>query len=83
MTEFDPQHGPAERGTAGHRASAEVADVAAEVAALDRIHASLPYEDAVDARFAAKLAAASFWQTSDDDPVIDWDSIDWSNDANH
>ena len=33
--EFDPQHGPVERGTAGHRASAEVADVAAEVAALE------------------------------------------------
>ena len=33
--EFDEQHGLVERGTAGHRASAEVADVAAEVAALE------------------------------------------------
>ncbi len=36
---FDEQHGWVERGTAGHRASAEVADVAAEVAALDRTKA--------------------------------------------
>lgn len=43
--EFDPQHGPVERGTAGYRASAEVADVAAEVAALDRIHAAPPTVD--------------------------------------
>lgn len=81
--EFDPRFGLVERGTAGHRASAEVVDVDAEVDALDRIHASLPYEDAVDARFRAKLAAGDFWQTSADDPFIDWDSIDWSDDANH
>jgi hypothetical protein len=42
---YDEQHGPVERGTAGHRASAEVADVAAEVAALDRIHAAPPTID--------------------------------------
>jgi hypothetical protein len=35
--EFDPQHGLVERGTAGHRASAEVADVAAEVAFLKHL----------------------------------------------
>ncbi len=43
--EFDPQHGLVERGTAGRCASAEVADVAAEVAALDRIHAAPPTID--------------------------------------
>lgn len=80
---FDEQHGWVERGTRGHHASAQGVDVDAEVAALDRIHASLPYEDAVDARFAARLAAGSFWQPSNDDPIIDWDSIDWSYDANH
>lgn len=35
--EFDPKFGLVERGTAGHRASAEVVDVDAEVDALDRI----------------------------------------------
>lgn len=37
--DFDPQHGPVERGTRGHHASAQGVDVDAEVAALDRIHA--------------------------------------------
>ena len=81
--EFDPKLGLVERGTAGHRASAEVVDVETEVDALDRIHARPPYEDAIDARFAAKLAAGDFWQPSTDNPFIDWDSIDWSDDANH
>lgn len=43
--EFDPEYGMVERGTAGHRASAQVVDVAAEIAALDRIMASPPTLD--------------------------------------
>ena len=43
--EFDPEFGLVERGTAGHRASAQVVDLDAEIAALDRIHTAPPTID--------------------------------------
>lgn len=42
--EFDPEYGLVERGTAGHRASAQVVDVAAEIAALREL-AAQSYHD--------------------------------------
>jgi hypothetical protein len=42
--EFDPQHGPVERGTAGHRASAEVASIAMEIEVLSCWESCARYE---------------------------------------
>lgn len=43
VMEFDPEYGMVERGTEGHRASAQVVDLDAEIAALDRVKASPEY----------------------------------------
>jgi hypothetical protein len=48
--EFDPKFGLVERGTAGHRASAEVANVDAEIRAMHRIMSRPPYDMDLAAR---------------------------------